>query len=65
MAAQLGQAVGKRWELTAGTDIDALETTPNSLAPMRYKFAMPQQEPPVAGGEVTIREFVRVRFQLE
>ena len=65
MAGQLGQTVGKPWEVTEGTDMDANDTTANFLSPMRYKFAMPQQEPTVAGGEVTIRAFVRASFQLD
>ncbi len=65
MAGQLGQTVGKPWELTEGTVAEAFETTANFVSPMRYKFAMPQQEPTVAGGEATIRAFVRVSFLLE
>jgi len=63
MAAQLGQTVGKPWEVTEG--IDANDATANFLSSVQYKFAMPQQEPTVAGGEVTIRAFIRVSFQLE
>jgi len=65
MAGQLGQTAGKPWEVTEGTDADANDTTANFLSPMRYKFAMAQQESTVAGGEVTIRAFVRASFQLE
>jgi len=67
MAGQLGQTVGKPWELTEGTVADAFETTANVVSPMRDKFEMapPPPEPTVAGGEATIRAFVRVSFQLE
>ena len=65
MAGQLDQTVGMPWEVSEGTDADANDTPANILFPMRYKFAMPQQEPTVAGGEVTIRAFVRASFQLD
>jgi uncharacterized protein YggE len=65
IAGQLGQTVGKPWEITEGTDIDANDTTANVSSSIHYKLAMPQQEPTVAGGEIIIRAFVRVSFQLE
>jgi uncharacterized protein YggE len=64
MAAQLGQTLGKPWEVTEGTDVYANDTTANFLSSVG-KLAMAQQEPTVAGGEVTIRALVRVSFQLQ
>lgn len=64
MAGQLGQTISKPWEITEVTDIDARDLTANFVS-TRYKMPMQQEEPTVAGGEVTIRAFVRVSFQLE
>jgi uncharacterized protein YggE len=64
MAGQLGQTVGKPWEITENPDIDAQEVSANFN--MHYKMApMLQEQSTVAGGEVTIRALVRVSFQLE
>jgi len=63
MAGQLGQTVGKPWEVTEEPDIDAQEVSANFN--MRYKMPMQQEQSTVAGGEVTIRALVRVSFQLE
>jgi uncharacterized protein YggE len=64
MAAELGQTIGKPWEISEGTDFGAGDLTAN-FSSVRYKMPMQQEEPSVAGGEVTIRTFVRVSFQLE
>ena len=64
MAAQLGQKVGKPWEVTEGADIESRDLN-MSFAVTRYKMPMQEGGATVAGGEVTIREFVRVSFQLE
>jgi len=63
MAAELGQTIGKPWEVIEEMDIDAQDVTAN-LA-VRYKMPIQQEESTVAGGEVTIRALVRVNFQLE
>jgi len=63
MAGQLGQTVGKPWEVTEQTDLDAQDVTANLN--MRYKMPMQQEQSTLAGGEVTIRALVRVSFQLE
>lgn len=62
MAGQLRQTVGVPWEITEETDLNA---DVNSLDNTRYKLAMPQVEPTVAGGEVTIRATVQISFLLE
>jgi uncharacterized protein YggE len=64
MAAELGQAIGKPWEVTEQPDIDAQDVTAN----FGFRNQMPmlqQEQSTVAGGEVTIRAIVRVSFQLE
>jgi len=63
MAAELGQTIGKPWEVTEQPDIDAQDVTANFG--MRYKMPMQQEQSTVAGGEVTVRALVRVSFQLE
>ncbi len=61
MAAELGQSLGKPWEVTEDeSDIDASKYL-NST--MRFKLPM-QEEQTVAGGDVAIRATVRVSFQL-
>jgi uncharacterized protein YggE len=65
MAAELGQTIGKPWEVTEDTDVDAPFLTANSLSVNYGKMALEQEEPTIAGGEVTIRASVRVSFQLE
>jgi uncharacterized protein YggE len=64
MAGQLGQTVGKPWEVIEDPDINAQDVTANFN--MHYKMApMQQEQSTVAGGEVTIRTLVRVSFQLD
>jgi uncharacterized protein YggE len=64
MAAELGQTIGKPWEITEGADFDAQYVNANFS--VRSKgMAMSEDEATVAGGEVTIRALVRVSFQLE
>ena len=65
MAAELGQSLGKPWELTEEA---APETTGYVSANFQQRIyaGMPDQEAStIAGGEVTIRSIVRVSFQLE
>jgi uncharacterized protein YggE len=64
MAAELGQTIGKPWEVTEQPDIDAQDVTAN-FGGVRYKMPMQQEQSTVAGGEVTVRALVRVSFQLE
>ncbi len=64
MAAQLGQTVGKPWEITEGGDMDFRDVTANFVA-NAYQMPMQQEQSTVAGGEVTIRALVRISFQLE
>ena len=62
---ELGQTIGKPWEVTEEHDIDAQAVTFNANSYVRYKMLMQQEQSTVAGGEVTIRSLVRVSFQLE
>jgi uncharacterized protein len=64
LAKELGQSLGKPWEVTEGADMD---TTPYLSANSRVSFNMAAQEeaPTIAGGEVTIRATIRASFQLE
>jgi uncharacterized protein len=63
MAAELGQTIGKPWEITEDADVYPQDLTPNFN--IRYKMTMQQNQATVAGGEVTISVLVRVSFQLE
>ena len=63
MAAELGQTIGKPWEVSEQPDIDAQGVTANFN--FAYKMPMQQEQSTVAGGEVPIHALVRVSFQLE
>lgn len=66
IAAELGQTIGKPWEVTEEPDTDAQDVTANLY--MHYQMPMQpmqQEQSTVAGGEVTIRALVRISFQLE
>jgi uncharacterized protein YggE len=65
MAAELGQAIGKPWEVTEATDLEAPYLAVNSFSATYGKLSNQQEEPTIAGGEVAIRASVRVSFQLE
>lgn len=65
IAAELGQSLGKPWELTEEADADTTAYL-NGNFQQRATFGMSEQEAStIAGGEVTIRSTVRVSFQLE
>jgi uncharacterized protein YggE len=65
MAAQLGQTLGKPWEITEEPNDDySPRMNANFLAGVR-DATMPQEESTVAGGQVMIRASIRVSFQLE
>jgi hypothetical protein len=65
MAAELGQSLGKPWELTEEADPERTAYLTGNFQ-QRFSFGMPEQEAStIAGGEVTIRSTVRVSFQLE
>ena len=64
MAAQLDQKIGKPWEVTEETDTNAYYMNQNVVNGMT-RMAVPEEGTTVAGGEVTIRAYVRVSFQLE
>jgi hypothetical protein len=65
MAAQLDQKIGKPWEITEQTDTNADDLKANFVAGIP-RMGIPEEEgTTVAGGEVTIRAYVRVSFQLE
>jgi uncharacterized protein len=61
MAGELRQTVGPPWEITEETEPDDM----NSVAGLQSKLVLPQGEPTVAGGEVTIRATVQISFRLE
>lgn len=64
MASQLGQQIGKPWEITEEEDFDVFDKPVNGLF-SRSKMPMQVEDTTVAGGEVIIRALVRVSFQLE
>jgi uncharacterized protein len=64
MAAELGQTIGKPWEVIEQSDYDAQDMNAN-FGGVHYKMPMQSAQSTVAGGEVTIRALVRVSFQLE
>jgi len=71
MAAELGQSLGKPWELTEGPEPEwaaysAGHPYANLSVQQRSYAGSPEEEAStIAGGEVTIRSTVRVSFQLE
>jgi uncharacterized protein len=66
MAAELGQALGKPWEVTEEADLDFDKAAGlNANYQMRFKMPMQAEGPTIAGGEVNVRSTVRVSFQLE
>lgn len=67
MASELGQSLGKPWEVTEEAVLDLVGSMGRANFQTREQFAMPMQQegPTIAGGEVTIRSTVRVSFQLE
>jgi len=66
MAAELGQSLGKPWELTEEAAPEGTAYLSANVQQRSYIAALPEQEAPtIAGGEVTIRATVRVSFQLE
>jgi len=68
MAVELGQSLGKPWEVTEEAEPDLDRTASlnaNFQTRMRFEMPMQQEGPTIAGGEVTIRSTVRISFQLE
>ena len=67
MAAELGQSIGKPWEIAeddGGSPF--VQTRANSTYGYNAQFGAPgEEESTVAPGQVTIRASVRVSFQLE
>lgn len=65
MSAELGQSLGKPWELTEEADQERTAYLSANFQ-QRNSLGMPEQEAStIAGGEVTIRSTIRVSFQLE
>jgi uncharacterized protein YggE len=64
MATELGQTIGKPWEVSEEPGFDSQAVTVNDSY-IRYQMPMQQEQSTLAGGEVTIRSLVRVSFQLE
>lgn len=64
IATELGQTVGKPWEISEDADYATVNRGSNSLM---YVGALPEQEaaPTIAGGEVTIRASVHISFELD
>ena len=66
MAAELGQTVGKPWEVTEMEYDGSTNLISANFYKNAYMAKLPlQSESPLAGGEVTISALVRVSFQLE
>jgi uncharacterized protein YggE len=66
IAAELGQTVGKPWEVTEDPNYRAEATY--ALNGVQFSGGLPadrMEGPAIAGGEVAIRAAVRVSFQLE
>jgi uncharacterized protein len=63
MATELGQTVGKPWEVSEDTGWNAFQATANSYASNSPRAV--EEESTVAPGQVTIRASVRASFQLE
>jgi len=65
MAAELGQTIGKPWEISEDGFNGALATANNSNGYFGNNGAIAGNESTVAPGQVSIRASVRVSFQLE
>jgi uncharacterized protein len=67
IAGELGQTIGKPWEVTEEAEYDATANLASNMSP--FIAGLPEERipgaPVIAGGEVTIRSSVRVSFQLE
>ena len=65
MAAELGQTIGKPWEISEeSTNVGFGGLAPNDLAYDR-KLPIQQDGSTIAGGETVIQASVQVRFLLE
>lgn len=65
MAAELGQTIGKPWEINEETSNDYPYGINAKFSNRDGYMPMERDESTVAGGQVTIRAAVRVSFQLE
>ena len=68
MANELGQTVGKPWEISEETEWDNFQANANSFQVNAGSFNynhMDASDSTVAPGQVIIRASVRVSFQLE
>jgi len=63
MATELGQTIGKPWDISEETGWGALQATANSFGSNAPRVV--EEEATIAPGQVTIRASVRVSFQLE
>lgn len=64
MAAELGQTVGKPWDISEENGWNSYGLAANSSAPMTNRVTA-QMSPTIAPGQVTIKASVKVSFQLE
>jgi len=65
MAAELGQTIGKPWEINEETE-NSMYSYANTRVSAGVDYRSPaQNEPTVAPGQVSVRSSVRVSFQLE
>lgn len=65
MATELGQTIGKPWEVLEQGDSGDLSVMAGANATYAYNRGVGAEESTVAPGQVTIRASVRVSFQLE
>lgn len=67
LAAELGQTVGKPWDISEENGWNSYGYAANSMAGKeeRYRGAEEPEGPTIAPGQVTIRASVKVSFQLE
>ncbi len=65
IAAELGQTVGKPWEVTEDPNYGNETNSPVTREMFMAGLPRVDDGPTIAGGEVTIRAAVRVSFQLE
>jgi uncharacterized protein len=63
MAAELGQTLGKPWEISEESGWNSYQYMANNVS--RDKSVSAEDESTVAPGEITIRASVKVSFQLE
>jgi uncharacterized protein len=65
MAAQLGQKIGKAWEIKEGSNTGIFSPYANVQLTTRSRTSIDEEDATVSGGEVTVSASVTISFLLE